>query len=345
MQHLDEGKIHAWLDGALSPEEAARAEAHVAGCAECAAMAAEARGFIAASSRILTALDDAPRGVTPARTVVRSRFGPAWKAAAAVVVVALGTVAIRNTLRVDGSRAEASVTADSALIESSRQSQPATAESNATGVAANTAANQSVPPTVLSEPASPSRTAATKRVAVLPTPTVAQAPAVPASAAPQSKTAATRRADESVMPSAVAQDYASAQPALKVVRVDTTLIERRTVYEVAPNETVTLVEPRTADAAPALTNGGVAGGMKSSVGAAAPSALDARRVMSRSAAPSSAADAPVQAAGGFANTEHTIEWRDASTGRMFRLSGRFPPGRLQEIRTRIERQRQTQKKP
>jgi anti-sigma factor RsiW len=28
MQHPDEGTIHAWLDGALSPEEAARVEAH-----------------------------------------------------------------------------------------------------------------------------------------------------------------------------------------------------------------------------------------------------------------------------------------------------------------------------
>jgi len=26
MQHLDEGTIHSWLDGALSPEDAARVE-------------------------------------------------------------------------------------------------------------------------------------------------------------------------------------------------------------------------------------------------------------------------------------------------------------------------------
>ena len=66
MQHLDEGTIHSWLDGALSSEEAARAEAHVAECPQCAAAVAEARGFIAASSRILTALDHVPRGVVPA---------------------------------------------------------------------------------------------------------------------------------------------------------------------------------------------------------------------------------------------------------------------------------------
>lgn len=60
MQHLDEGIIHSWLDGALSVEEAARAEAHVASCSACADAVAEARGLIAASSRILTALDNVP---------------------------------------------------------------------------------------------------------------------------------------------------------------------------------------------------------------------------------------------------------------------------------------------
>ena len=34
MEHLDEGTAHAWLDGALSAEESARVEAHVAECAE-----------------------------------------------------------------------------------------------------------------------------------------------------------------------------------------------------------------------------------------------------------------------------------------------------------------------
>ena len=60
MPHLDEGTIHAWLDGALSAEEAARTEAHVASCCACADAVAEARGLIAASSRVLTALDNVP---------------------------------------------------------------------------------------------------------------------------------------------------------------------------------------------------------------------------------------------------------------------------------------------
>jgi Putative zinc-finger len=59
MQHLDEGMVHAWLDGALSADEAARVERHAAECADCAALVAEARGLVAGASRILSALDEA----------------------------------------------------------------------------------------------------------------------------------------------------------------------------------------------------------------------------------------------------------------------------------------------
>ena len=76
MQHLDEGTIHAWLDGALGAEEAARVDAHVGSCARCADAVAEARGLIAASSRILTALDQVPsiRGSQGSRGSAGSRW-------------------------------------------------------------------------------------------------------------------------------------------------------------------------------------------------------------------------------------------------------------------------------
>lgn len=63
--HLDEGTIHAWLDGALAPDESTRVEAHANSCTECAALVAEARGLMAASSRILSSLDAVPAGVLP----------------------------------------------------------------------------------------------------------------------------------------------------------------------------------------------------------------------------------------------------------------------------------------
>jgi hypothetical protein len=102
MQHLDEGMIHAWLDGELPLAEREAAEAHVASCEECRAAVAEARGFIAASSRILMALDAVPGGVLPAahessvpgrkRVPARFRVSRAWMAAAAVLVLSTATV-------------------------------------------------------------------------------------------------------------------------------------------------------------------------------------------------------------------------------------------------------------
>ena len=62
----DEGMIHAWLDGALSASEAARIEQLVASDPAWAAAAADARGLIAASSRILSSLDAVPAQVVPA---------------------------------------------------------------------------------------------------------------------------------------------------------------------------------------------------------------------------------------------------------------------------------------
>src|SRR5688500_18821370 len=83
MQHLEEGTIHAWLDGALDSAQAAETEAHVAQCASCSAAVAEARGLIAATSRILTALDDVPSGVIPKRAAppVKKPARRQWRAA------------------------------------------------------------------------------------------------------------------------------------------------------------------------------------------------------------------------------------------------------------------------
>jgi len=83
MQHLDDGTIHAWLDGALGTGDAAAVEAHVAACRACAGRVAEARGLIAASSRILMALDDVPADVVPADTRIAAAAPVASPAVAA----------------------------------------------------------------------------------------------------------------------------------------------------------------------------------------------------------------------------------------------------------------------
>jgi len=126
MQHLDEGTIHAWLDGALTPEEAGQADAHVKECPQCQAAVAEARGFIAASSRILTALDDAPRGVIP--IAPKKRVQPwVWRIAATALVVATGTVLLVKERGSEGRTATSSTADSGALFKAPAVGTPFTA--------------------------------------------------------------------------------------------------------------------------------------------------------------------------------------------------------------------------
>jgi hypothetical protein len=101
MQHLDEGTVHAWLDGALSAEESAGVERHIAQCKECAALVAEARGMIAGASRVVSALDvvpggvipKAPRATTASMSLWRSlHLTPSRAALAATLVIAVSTL-------------------------------------------------------------------------------------------------------------------------------------------------------------------------------------------------------------------------------------------------------------
>jgi hypothetical protein len=99
MNHLDEGTIHAWLDGALDAEQSRAVEAHVASCRLCADAVAEARGFVAASSRILGALDDVPGNVIPARATAVTKRRSMWRAApwvTGIAAVLLAAVVLRT---------------------------------------------------------------------------------------------------------------------------------------------------------------------------------------------------------------------------------------------------------
>lgn len=141
MQHPDEGTIHAWLDGALPPAERSALEAHVASCAECAAAVAEARGMLAAASRILSALDDVPGGVIPAPAdatrvtpgrasaaeVRPFRFRAArWQVAAGVMIAVAGSWLV---MRNDGARDMVEVnTADTSVAEVAPAAEPVVPE-------------------------------------------------------------------------------------------------------------------------------------------------------------------------------------------------------------------------
>jgi hypothetical protein len=103
----DDGLIHAWLDGELDAVEAARVARLVETDAEWGAAAAEARGLIAASSRIVRSLDVVPAGVipsgskaggvTPRRFVVRP-----WLRIAATVAFVAGVGYVASESRRPG---------------------------------------------------------------------------------------------------------------------------------------------------------------------------------------------------------------------------------------------------
>ena len=141
MQHLEEGTIHAWLDGALPPLEAEQVAKHAGECAVCAAAVAEARGIIAGSARIVSALDDVPGGVIPSGgratasvtgTSVwrRLRLTPGRAALAATILVA---VSATLTLRSPGS--SPTTQKDSAVsVAASKPLQPSTPAAAPVGV-------------------------------------------------------------------------------------------------------------------------------------------------------------------------------------------------------------------
>jgi hypothetical protein len=203
MQHPDEGTIHAWLDGALSADDARAFEAHVAECAQCAAAVTEARGLLAASSRILSALDSVPGGVLPASEpeiekdervirIGRSSIwhSPGWRAAAAIVLVgSVSWLATRTVGRqAEGNLASQTEVSSVGAIGATPQS---SARMQADSVA--TVGNQAAPPSA---------------------PRVAQ-PAVrrPAAANEQRATAngAAASADRAVVPPAPAPQVAAPQ--------------------------------------------------------------------------------------------------------------------------------------
>jgi anti-sigma factor RsiW len=406
MQHPDEGTIHSWLDGALSAEEAALVEEHVKDCPQCAAAVAEARGFIAASSRILTALDNAPRGVIPA-AAPKKRVDPiVWRIAATLLVVAGGTLAV---LRSGGREAPITVTdstsgGSSAVTAvapqaSAKTMEVAPAAPNGVGSAGTTV--KAARP--MSLPGSPPRAVAggngpqdafsrkgvAKMGAVDMPIATANAPAVPSpsvvysapAAAPSSanrppalygkaagraeNTAkATMPTPQLLSPAAVsgiaALDALSEPRSLKIVGTARQIGVKTTLYEVAPGDTVTLIEmlgaqlesvvvtglstARTADQSTQKSVSAPAAKTAVAPTVSAPDSQRAAQTASAAAAPALQAQtgnvlasrvSTVQVANGVT----TISWSDPATGNAMKLSGRMPPARLQAVRIQIERER------
>lgn len=114
MPHVDEGLLHAWLDGAFTPDstEVADIEAHLAGCADCRGRLEEARALKERADVVLRHAAPADVRVPPFEEVRARRQGagaglarsrrpwlpPARLAWAASVVLALGAGWMANEL-------------------------------------------------------------------------------------------------------------------------------------------------------------------------------------------------------------------------------------------------------
>lgn len=370
MQHPDEGTIHSWLDGALGSGEAARVEAHVKECPECAAAVAEARGFIAASSRILTALDNAPRGVIPA-TVPKKRFDPlVWRVAASVLVVAAGTLVVLQNRGGDESLTAISSVIDSATPhQSSARAQMPVTSAPATSAAANTAAADERGKTRETTASTP---AAVVRVGKGATGSQREDINARESKSPAVETVPTRQRNLTVqgyagavlskaseltsrVEGAVAMDAAFEAPRLKVVGTPSRIGVKVTLYEVAPGDTVTLTEPASIRLTQSVTVGAAAAPVARRTTEKAPTPPSNARADAATTAQAEAqltaalpsAPPPVRppsipapiAKVEFAGGVTAISWVDAATGKVLTLSGRIPEAQLREIKIRIERER------
>jgi anti-sigma factor RsiW len=259
MQHPDEGTIHAWIDGELAVDEAAALEKHLQGCAECSALAAEARGLAAASSRIVSALDIVPGDVIPKNAPARRPWyaSTQLRAAAAVVVVAGASLLVIRDRGV--TRMEHAVMSSAPSAVRATAPEPVVDSAKAQVAAA---------PTVVAAPTSvvPKQSGKKKGEAVIsdlrtetangaakspPPPTaIADAPASvsmqqdamkASKAEARSDSLMRRRLNSSTLDQVVVTGVATATvgPAeLKKIRTDS--VSKATVYEVSPGVEVTL---------------------------------------------------------------------------------------------------------
>ncbi len=101
MSHVDEGTLHAYLDGELTPVERERVDTHLKGCPACQARLAEERALIERASRLLGMAAPPERAQPPLHQLRPPRFD--WRlrrplAWAATVILAVGVGWFANAM-------------------------------------------------------------------------------------------------------------------------------------------------------------------------------------------------------------------------------------------------------
>ncbi len=164
MSHLDEGQLHALLDGELDEAERKTVEAHLESCAECRREFAEARALMAGADELIAAVE-LPASTRPAAVAPRPKpplfrwRSVAW-AASVCLAVGLGYLARAADFQERYAQPASTPVADAAPAPSLFDSQPAKQElEEKTGamnrrVAANGPADQKI---VLQAPVEPAR--------------------------------------------------------------------------------------------------------------------------------------------------------------------------------------------
>ena len=332
MQHPDEGTIHAWIDGELSEDETTALEAHLAACTECSASVAEARGLVAASSRIVSALDVIPGGVIPAAPARRKPWyaSAQFRAAAAIAIVAGASTLVM--------RGRTDATMDSVLTVTAPAEVPApvpvepqaNAEADKAMVQRETtaasAASASAPSDVVqdlrkekseaaprqrlerqSEAKSPEPPPPPAAVQLAPPARIAADEASAAKTSNVSGDSSKRGFSAPIHDAVVVTGVAVAPLPLKEVRSDSTAGTRRIFYEVSPGVEVTLTDAPPVQPAPQ---------MRRSV---------ARETVSAATAPRAALKA---------ESINSISWRDRR-GHTMTLSGPVSKEQLESIRRQL----------
>lgn len=363
MQHPDEGMIHTWLDGELPADEAAALEAHVAECAECRAAVAEARGFIAASSRIVGALDNVPAGVIPIAKPARRVWysSPQFRAAAAVLVVAVASLLVMRT------GTQKATLSDTVRPEASEvTTQRVMAAADAAPVMDSAAVTS---PTV--NRAAVSRQSAANEQAVAPlarlpkssqvvNPVMAPDMAKPSPVEPKVLNQADfsgkgvkggiangvasglplRGRVAGVAPTTSGGISAFDVPALppRVIRADSSVLGKRTTYQTASGKEIVLTEQRAESQLSEVVVTGVAVSTDASRKAAPKSS--SRPQSSQAPAPVAAAAPqvpapPPPAIEADSLAVHTISWLDTATQRRYTLSGPISVAELYVIKAQL----------